>query len=244
MNDTKETKELYKKESIAKSFDLNREKYAHQEYKHKTEANLIQKTLKKIPSKEIKILDVACGTGRMLSEVFKVNKNIHYFGLDTSKEMTNVLKKKALKLGKEKLVKIKFGNANKIPFKDNAFDLVFTYHLLWHLEKKDQEKIISEMIRVTKKNGFIIFDALNENFIWEKIKILFGKNSKGLNKLNLHTTKLFLMNNQIRKIEFIEKLSDARINSNFWYSIFNIINKIRSFLPTSFYHMFYIVGKK
>lgn len=239
MNDTKETKELYKKGEIADAFDSDRERFAHQKFKHKVEAQLLLRALNNTSSGEIKVLDVACGTGRMLPEVFKARRKVNYFGLDTSKAMTNKLKKKALTLKKE--VKIVLADATKMPFGQGEFDVTYSYHLLWHLTKEDQRKIISEMVRVTKKNGFIIFDALNQNFFWEKIKRILGKNSNGLNKLTVLEAEQYL--NSAKKVR-LEKLSDARINNNFVYSLFNILNKIRYIFPSSFYHMFYIMGKK
>lgn len=159
---------LYRKKDIAKTFDESRSKYAYQLYKHKIESSFLKKSINSIKKSKIKILDVACGTGRMLPEVFNTGKKIEYHGLDTSKQMLEELKKKAKKIRKLKEIKIHLSDAAKMPFKNNEFDLVYTYHLLWHIEREDQKKVIKEMIRITKPKGLIIFDVLNNNFIWEK----------------------------------------------------------------------------
>lgn len=234
--------QTYQKKEIVSTFDKEREEFAYQKYKHKIESDFLINALNEIDVKDkIKTLDVACGTGRMLSPVFSQDKNIEYTGLDTSKEMTSILLKKAKERGIDKRIKLKIGDATKMPFKDNTFDLVFSYHLLWHLPKEEQEKIIKEMLRVAKTGGIVIFDILNENFIWEKIKDLVGmKKTDGLSKLNPSEIKQLLGNKKIT----LEKLNDAHLNNNFFYGIFNIVNMLRSMLPTNFFHMIYFKVKK
>ena len=167
---------IYKKKKTTRDFDKNRSKYAYQRYKHKIESNFLKKAILSISSKNVKILDVACGTGRMIPTVFNVGKKINYTGLDSSNEMFKELKKKEIFRKNKKQINLILSDATKLPFKDDTFDITFTYHLLWHIPKKDQEKIINEILRITKKRGIIIFDILNSDFIWEKSKKYFGKN--------------------------------------------------------------------
>ena len=228
--------ETYKDEKTTKSFDSGRKKFKFQKYKHKIEANFLKKTIRDNSKKEMKILDVACGTGRMLPEVFVENPLTIYEGLDTSKEMTNYLKLKAKKINKEKSVNLTIGDASKIPFGNNEFDIVYTYHLIWHLPHIEQEKIISEMIRVCKPGGKVIFDILNKNFIWENIKNLIGRRStEGIYKFEMCEIKKLINN---KKFE-IEKLSDAPIENSFVYGIFNLVNVFRKILPLNLFHMIF-----
>lgn len=241
MTEKSEIIQTYQKKEVVSTFDKERDLFAYQREKHKIEANLLIDSLKKLKQKEIKVLDVACGTGRMLPVIFSQDKEIDYTGLDTSDEMTSILLKKAKNLGVEKKMKLKIGDATKIPFKDESFDLVFSYHLLWHLPKEEQEKIIKEMIRVTKREGVVIFDILNENFIWEKIKKILGlKDTEGIHKLKLSEIRRI-----IGKQEYaLERVNDAPIKNNFLYSLFSIINKTRKILPTNLFHMVYFQIKK
>lgn len=234
-----ETIYTYKNKKLVKSFDSERRKYLFQRHKHKTEADFLKKAIMEIGKNKIKILDVACGTGRMMPEVFSTGKDIEYYGLDTSKEMLGELKKRA-KYIKGKKIFVKTGDATKIPFKKNSFDIVYSFHLLWHIEKKEQEKVIKEMLRVTKPKGFIIFDVLNKNFLWEKIKRFLGKRTEGLYKINMKEAGKILGKKEIKT----KKLSDAPIKNDFFYSIFNIVNKAEFLLPQSLYHMIYVRVKK
>src|SRR3989344_1294041 len=167
--------DIYMRNKVVDVFDKERKEFYYQRYKHKVEANFLKKAINSLNWGNIKVLDVACGTGRMLPEIFSVKKNIKYTCLDSSEEMVKCLIEKAKKLGIEKSIKIKIGDATKIPFKDNKFDIVFSYHLLWHLPLENQKKIVKEMVRVCKNGGTVIFDIVNNKFLWGKIKELLGK---------------------------------------------------------------------
>jgi ubiquinone/menaquinone biosynthesis C-methylase UbiE len=233
--------DTYRDKNTTETFDKSRSKYAFQRYKHKIEANFLKKTLLEIKKDKLKILDVACGTGRMLPEIFSVGKEIEYIGFDSSKEMTKYLEKKSNNMNIEKNVKIKIGDASEMPFEDGGFDVVYSFHLLWHLPKKEQEKIIKEMLRVCKKGGFVVFDILNKDFVYEKFKGLFGKRkTEKIYKLSVNEVKKIIGNKRFD----IEKLSDAPIKNHSVYKIFNAINHSRKILPQSLYHMIFLKVKK
>ncbi len=115
--------------------------------------------------KRAKVLDVGCGTGDVLRELAN-DFGMNLFGIEIGTERS---RKKAETVN-SKPVDIRSYDGNNVPFEDNFFDIVYTYHLLWHIPRKYQERIIKEMLRVTKKRGRIIFDILNKNFMWEKSK--------------------------------------------------------------------------
>ena len=231
---------LYQKGETAKEFDQDRSRYNYQKYKHYFESKILKNIIAQM-KEPIKILDVACGTGRMLPEVFMMKKMVKYVGLDTSESMTNILKQKAKKMNIEEDVKINFGDATKIPFEDNSFDVVYSFHLLWHIPKEEQEKVIKEMIRVCKKEGIILFDSLNADFIFDKIKKITGKNGReGIHKLKIKEVKKIIGNKPIK----IKKLLDAPIENNFLYSLINMINVLNKILPKKFFHMLYFTVKK
>lgn len=232
---------IYKRKDIAKTFDEDRKEYYFQKYKHHIESDFLKKAISNVSSKNVKILDIACGTGRMIPEIFNANKNIEYVGLDTSKEMFNELKKKEDYLKNKKRIKLVLSDAGKLSFKNNSFDIVYTYHLLWHIPKEDQGRVIKEMFRVCKKNGFVIFDILNKGFIYEKIKkFLKIKKTKGIHKLSISEVKKIIGGKKYK----IEKLSDFPIKNSFLYSMPNLENKFRKILPTNLFHMIYFKIKK
>jgi ubiquinone/menaquinone biosynthesis C-methylase UbiE len=231
----------YQQKGLAGVFDKERNKYLFQKYKHKIESDFLKQAINSVQKDKLKVLDVACGTGRMLPEVFSVEKYIDYVGFDSSKEMTGHLLEKAKRLDVDKNVKKKIGDASKMPFRNGEFDVVYSFHLLWHLPKEDQEKIIKEMLRVCRKDGFVIFDILNKEFIYEKVKGIFGKEkTKEIYKLPLEEVKEIIG----RKKFEIEKLNDFPIKNDFVYSFFNIFNHLRKVLPKNTFHMLYLSVKK
>ena len=224
----------YKDKSIVETFDYEREKYFYQRDKHKIESNFLINTLN-LFNKPIKVLDVACGTGRMLNEVFKSKNNIDYYGLDTSKEMISKLKNKT----KEK-IHLNIADASKLPYKDNTFDVTYTFHLLWHLPKETQEEIVKDMFRVTKNNGYVIIDYINKDFIFEKFKKLFGLKTAGIYKLSKKELEFIIKSNKYS----LEKLLDIPLFNSFLYFPFHLFNLCRKILPSFLFHMCFVRIKK
>lgn len=98
-----------------------------------------------------KILDVGCGEGSRL-EILTSKYNEKY-GIDLSKD--------AIKLAKKNYPRSNFrvANAEKIPFSDGMFDLVFSAFTIEHTV--NPEKIIEEMLRVVSDGGLVIIIAPN-----------------------------------------------------------------------------------
>jgi ubiquinone/menaquinone biosynthesis C-methylase UbiE len=243
--------QTYQDKKVVDSFDKERGEFEYQKYKNKIESDFLFKAMRgelntPVWLRGLRILDVGCGTGRMLGTCLKESGGCtKYYGLDTSKEMLKVLKEKIKFIGYNKIpykgeANIKIGNATKIPFKDNKFDIAFSYHLLWHLHIEEQKKVINEMIRVIEKDGVIIFDIINKNFIWEKVKYLFGiKKTEGIYKLSIKEVKEIIEGRNYK----IEKINDFHLSDKI-YPYFNIINKLRKILPSCFFHMVYFRIKK
>lgn len=93
-------------------------------------------------------LDLACGTGRFLDYAS--------YGIDASKEMLKVAK------AKFPSTDLRVSQAEDLPFEANTFENVISFHLMMHLEQKVFENILLEVNRVTKPNGFFIFDIPSE----------------------------------------------------------------------------------
>ena len=125
-------------------------------------------------SRESKILDVGCGYGRTLNELYNLDfKNL--VGVDFSQGMIDRGKKLYPHLDMQK-------NKGKFPFDDGNFDAVLLLTVLTCIVKdKDQEKLIKEIQRVLKDDGiFYINDYLiNEDQRnierYEKFKDKYGK---------------------------------------------------------------------
>lgn len=110
-------------------------------------------------------LEIGCGVGFQSSLIASMSKRIvatdlfdpnsftHTVGMNKAKEL----------LRSTGTVNIDLVSccAEKLPFKDENFDFVFSSSVLEHV--KDKSMVISEMKRVTKKGGYII--AIVPNFL-------------------------------------------------------------------------------
>lgn len=101
-----------------------------------------------------KVLDVCCGTG---DQVFYYGKgSIIATGVDLSPKMIKSAEKRKEKSGLTN-VSFRVANAKQLPFKDNSFDFASICLGLHEIKRDERDKIISEMKRVVKKEGFLIF---------------------------------------------------------------------------------------
>ena len=90
-----------------------------------------------------RLLDVGCGNGFF---TFYFDKICDAYGIDYSMKMLRI----------NPVQNIFLMDANNLVFEDNSFDVVFANALLHHV--KDIDKVIQEMVRVSKRN-VIILDA-------------------------------------------------------------------------------------
>ena len=96
------------------------------------------------------ILDVGCGSGMVTRDIAHLTKG-KVIAIDDSDDM--------LKVAKDVLkpymnTELRVGNAEKIPYEDNTFDIVTCNLLL--MWAKNPQKVVNEMTRVTKPGGTIL----------------------------------------------------------------------------------------
>jgi len=97
----------------------------------------------------LRILDVGCGAGAMTGLL--ANMGYHVTGIDLSPEMLAVARARADESGLP--ITLVDGRAESLPFEDDAFDLVFSRHLLWTLPRP--RKTIKEWARVVRPGGLV-----------------------------------------------------------------------------------------
>ena len=150
LRDPEIQRELYSKASqeydeIIRKSDTHWGKY----YKNK-----IFNTVSSVMPKERRfMLDVGGGTGTF-SKLF-VNSFKYVVNADLSKEMLNQAKKY------DDILLVE-SDAQKLPFKDDSFDLTLCEDTLHHLP--NAELVVSEMKRVTKTGGRLVVIEMNKNW--------------------------------------------------------------------------------
>ncbi len=148
------------------------------------------------------LLDVGCNIGNITIQIgkyFNLNANdIH--GVDINDQYIA----SARKIFKAERVDVE---SEPLPYNDNTFDLVICSQLLEHL--KDYRKVIDDIIRVSKKNGYIILGIPNLAHLINRIYLVFGIQPLCINIESFHlrgfTHKAFIrMLNSIEKIRLID----------------------------------------
>jgi SAM-dependent methyltransferase len=204
-------------------------------------SNYIQQLIKqeKLPSADLKILNVGCGPGRSSEYLSKFGKvtSIEYdkFCCEFASEKTGL--------------EIINGSITELPFSDNSFDLVCAFDVIEHVE--DDQLAINELKRVTKNESLILItvpafmslwshhDVINHHFKRYKIKEvnqLFDSTNNGNKVFDTYFNSfLFLPIYFFRKVSNLLKLGQKRKGSGSDFEAFKpgilntILYKVMSF---------------
>ena len=97
------------------------------------------------------ILDLATGTADLAIALAKQNPKAHIIGMDISEKMLEIGNAKIKKQKLENQIELHYGDAAKLPFEDNTFDVVTVAFGVRNFE--DLDKGLSEIRRVLKPDG-------------------------------------------------------------------------------------------
>jgi len=115
--------------------------------------------------KNARILDVGCGYGSLIYNIYKRGyKNT--LGIEVNKKKIRKSGKAYPQLSK----KIKYYSGDIIPFNEESFDAVLMFDVIEHIPKVNKF-LKEEVYRVLKKGGIFIFQTPNKyiNIPWEII---------------------------------------------------------------------------
>ena len=99
-------------------------------------------------------LDICCGTGALVLHLAKMN--LFACGIDMDPRVIEVAEKKRVKLGLGN-ASFQVANALSLPFEDNFFDYASISMTIHESPRAERDTIISEMRRVVKKKGKLVF---------------------------------------------------------------------------------------
>lgn len=136
----------------------------------KYETDLLLEML--LPQNNENILDVGCGTGVFTKDVLANGALVT--GLDLSLPMLKQASHKLQGNSFDGLV----GDMMSLPFADESFDKVFSMTAIEFVA--DAKHAISELNRVTKKNGTIVLTTLNSLSPWAERRTEAGKSGHKL----------------------------------------------------------------
>lgn len=131
------------------------EKEAQEDWKDK---KYIDKFLKYLTNNS-SILDIACGTGELLK--YYNDRNFVTTGIDISKEMINISKRKA---PNAKIIEMSLYNIDKL---EGNFDGISATFILVHIPKEKINEVVQKIRSRLNKNGILLIvftTSLKEGF--------------------------------------------------------------------------------
>jgi ubiquinone/menaquinone biosynthesis C-methylase UbiE len=103
------------------------------------------------------VLDVGCGTGLFFKRVSHGATNI--FGIDISKGLLAIANQRAKKLANVNLIQ---ADVDHLPFKNDAFNMVFAFTVLQNMPKPLET--LTEIRRTANKNAVVVVTGLKKTF--------------------------------------------------------------------------------
>lgn len=144
------------------------EKLWVQKYSLQPTRDLVIRELEKIlaldKDRELKLLDVGCGTGQLVEEISTkiVSHKIKIIGIDTSFKMIEKARDK--NIPHTTFVE---GDALNLPFHTGEFDIVTCCHSFPYYE--DKIKSLTEFNRVLKPGGYLFLIQASVNNLYDKM---------------------------------------------------------------------------
>ncbi len=175
--------------------------------------------LEKNISENSLILDIGCGAGdidKFLSD--KVRKIV---SIDNDKDALDKFK---LNTKNNPNIEILFMDAENLRFGEETFDIIIMMGTTFCNLGNTKNKILSEIKRVLKVNGFFIFSIYNEDALDKRLEI-YKKYWKGFQQKNGTIFYKDIISEQFSKEEITDILEDAgfRINEITKGEIFYLI---------------------
>lgn len=123
------------------------------------------------------VLDLGCGNGILLYR-YLASKSISYTGVDISKKLLAIARKKALLAPVRGPYCFVRASLEKLPLADKSFDWVFCFAALHHLPQEARLPAVKEMWRVLKPGGKAAITVWNlySDFAVEKFGLNWSKN--------------------------------------------------------------------
>ncbi|WP_195217710.1 class I SAM-dependent methyltransferase [Anaerococcus vaginalis] len=148
-------------------------------------------------------LDVGCGSGALTIACGKRNPKATMVGCDIWRgsyktEFSKELCENNAKLAEIANVRFEEGNAVKLPFRDESFDVVTSNYVYHNIVGKNKQKLLLETLRVLKKGGvFVIHDLMSKSRYGDMNKFMEKLKKDGYEDVQLiDTTKGIFMSHK------------------------------------------------
>lgn len=184
--------------------------------------------------KNLKILDIGCGTGIMMKSFQKYGK---VNGVDVELKALNFCCQRGLD-------NLSQADITALPFKNGSFDVVSIFDVLYHKGIKDDLKALKEIFRIIKPGGILILTDSADMKLWSRHDIAAHareryttlKLSRRIKSAGFKIIKISYFNTLLYPIVFIVRRLDNLLNKK--KPVTTNIKKTNPFLNFILYNFF------
>jgi ubiquinone/menaquinone biosynthesis C-methylase UbiE len=106
-------------------------------------------------AERVKLLDVACGTGRTLHQLARAHPAMRLWGVDLSPAYVRIARRRLEHVGELALA---VENAERLPFADGTFDAATSVYLFHELPRNARRNVVRELHRVVRPGGVVVIE--------------------------------------------------------------------------------------
>jgi len=113
------------------------------------------------------VFEVGFGTGQIVIEsAERVGEDGMVYGIEISPKMLEKTRKRIEKHGLTKRVDLQLGDARKLPYKKEVFDVIFNSYMLDLIDTSEISKVLMEFKRVLKPGGRLVLVNMSKGENW------------------------------------------------------------------------------
>lgn len=106
-------------------------------------------------AEHVKLLDVACGTGRTLHQLSRAHPALRMWGIDLSPAYIRMARRRLADVDE---VAVAVENAEQLPFADGTFDVATSVYLFHELPRSARRNVVRELHRVVRPGGLVVIE--------------------------------------------------------------------------------------
>jgi ubiquinone/menaquinone biosynthesis C-methylase UbiE len=106
-------------------------------------------------AQRLRLLDIACGTGRTLHQMARTHPQMRLHGVDLSPAYVRMARRRLADVDELTLA---VENAESLPWADATFDIVTSVYLFHELPRNARRNVVREMLRVVRPGGLVVIE--------------------------------------------------------------------------------------
>ncbi|MGD1118096.1 MAG: class I SAM-dependent methyltransferase [Dehalococcoidales bacterium] len=155
------------------------------------------------PTGDLKLLDLGCGTGLELDEIFKVNSTVRVTGIDLAGKMLEKLQQKHA--NRQNQLNLVQADYFKYDFGKNTYDVALSFDTLHHFSREQKIGLYKRIYAALKTAGFYIeADYMAETQEFEDFKAAENRRlraAQGITEGYYHYDTPFAVENQTAMLQ-------------------------------------------